>query len=59
MSARVKVYVVNVNKMFMAGGENVGITYSPEEFQLEFNSGRIDPETNIIRFIKEPKKKKL
>jgi len=45
------VYVVNINKMFMAGGERVGRTYTLAEFELEFNSERINPETDVIRFV--------
>jgi hypothetical protein len=52
------VFVIDTKKIFMAGGENVGRTYSPQEFELEFNSGKINPATDTIRFIqKKPVKK--
>lgn len=58
MEEAIIVYVVNTNRLFMAGGENVGKTYSLEEFEQEFNSERINPETDVIRFIKNKKRKK-
>lgn len=59
MEATIVVYVVNINKMFMAGGENVGKTYSLKEFEMEFNAERISPETDVIRFISNKSKKKI
>jgi len=58
MEADIVVYVVNINKMFMAGGEKIGRTYSLHEFEIEFNSERINPETDVIRFITNKNKNK-
>jgi len=51
------VYVINTNRLFMTGGESVGRSYTPQEFELEFNSGRINAATDIIRFIRRKSKK--
>jgi len=58
MNEEISVYVVNVNKMFMLEEENVGRTFTLSEFELEFNSERINPEVDIIRFIYNKKSKK-
>jgi len=52
---QVIVYVIKMDRLFMTGGESVGRTYSPQEFELEFNSGNINPATDVIRFINKDK----